>query len=124
MLNTSFTQSIQVTENQTAVNLGSGTLPVFGTPALIALMENTAMKLLVDLPADSTSVGISINIQHLKASIVGSKINCTAIITAIEGRKYSFKLEATDQVGNLIGEGVHERFIVNTEKFMSKLASH
>jgi len=124
MLNTSFTQSIQVTENQTAVNLGSGTLPVFGTPALIALMENTAMKLLVDLPADSTSVGISINIQHLKASIVGNKINCTAIITAIEGRKYSFKLEATDQVGNLIGEGVHERFIVNTEKFMSKLASH
>ena len=121
MLNTSFTQSIQVTENQTAANLGSGTLAVFGTPALIALMENTAMKLLIGLPEDSTSVGISINVQHLKASIVGTIINCRATITAIEGRKYSFKLEATDKAGNLIGEGIHERFIVNAQKFMSKL---
>ena len=121
MLNTSFTQSIQVTENQTAANLGSGTLPVFGTPALIALMENTAIKLLTNLPADSTSVGISINVQHLKASIVGTIIDCTATIIAVEGRKYSFKLEATDKAGNMIGKGVHERFIVNAQKFMSKL---
>jgi len=64
MINSTFTQTIQVSENQTALYLGSGSLPVFGTPALIALMENTSMKLLADLPTGSSSVGISMNMKH------------------------------------------------------------
>jgi len=121
MINSTFTQTIQVSENQTALYLGSGSLPVFGTPALIALMENTSMKLLADLPTGSSSVGISMNMKHTKASLVGTEIQCTATIIAIEGRKYTFKLEATDKAGDSIGEGIHERVVVDIAKFMTKI---
>jgi fluoroacetyl-CoA thioesterase len=122
MLNSTLTQTIQVSEDQTAISLGSGTLPVFATPALIALMENTAMKLLSNLPEGNTSVGVSINIQHLKASPIGALVECSATISANEGRKYTFTIKAIDAGGNLIGEGVHERVVVNIEKFMSKIS--
>ena len=122
MLNSTLTQTTQVSENQTAISLGSGTLPVFATPALIALMENTAMKLLNNLPEGDTSVGIAMNMQHLKASPIGAFIECSATISVIEGRKYTFTIKATDAGGNLIGEGVHERVVVNIEKFMGKLS--
>jgi len=121
MINNSFTQTIVIQENQTADYLGSGTLPVFATPAMIALMENTAMNVLSDLPTDKTSVGIAINISHIKACLVGDKIHCKATIKDIDGRKYIFHIIATDERGNIIGEGTHERVIVDVEKFMSKL---
>jgi predicted thioesterase len=121
MINKSFTQTISVTENQTAEYLGSGTLPVFATPAMIAVMENTAMKVLTDLPEESTSVGISININHLKASKVGEIIEFTATLILIEGRKYSFQIIAKNSNGETIGEGTHERVVVDIQKFMSKL---
>ena len=116
----SLTQTIIVQEHQTASQYGSGLLPVFATPALVALMENTAMQL-IKLPEGSSSVGISISVKHLKASPVGSEIKCKATITAVEGRKYSFELVATDATGDIIGEGVHERIVIDIEKFMSKL---
>lgn len=115
-----FTQTIVVNENQTASQYGSGLLPVFATPALIALMENTAMQL-IDLPEGSSSVGISINMQHVKATAVGKEVHCEATITANEGRKYIFRITATDETGDVIGEATHERVVVNVEKFMSKL---
>jgi len=120
MINQSLTQTIQVQENQTASNFGSGLLEVFATPALIALMENTSMKL-IDLPEGSSSVGISICMKHLKASQIGEKVECTAKVVAIDGRKYTFEIKATDSTGDIIGEGTHERVIVNIEKFMSKV---
>ncbi|NDP19858.1 MAG: thioesterase family protein [Paludibacter sp.] len=116
-----FTQSIIVNENQTAMQYGSGLLPVLATPALIGLMENTAMQL-IELPEGSSSVGISINMQHLKANLVGSTVHCNATITNIEGKKYSFYITATDDNGDLVGECIHERVVINVEKFMSKLA--
>jgi len=123
MSNSTFTQTIQVNKNQTAAVYGSGVLPVFATPALIALMENTAMQL-IELPeSNSSSVGISINMKHLKASAIGEIIHCTAIVTEINGKKYSFHIKALDEAGNLIGECEHERVVVNVEKFMSKLKS-
>jgi fluoroacetyl-CoA thioesterase len=82
-------------------------------------MENTAMQL-IELPEGSSSVGISINMKHLKASAIGETIHCTATVTAIDGRRYYFELKATDSTGDLIGEGTHERVVVNIEKFMSK----
>jgi len=120
MSHKTFTQTIIVKESQTALEYGSGLLPVFATPALIGLMENTAMQL-IELPEGSSSVGISINMKHLKASPVGAEIVCTASITEIDGRKYSFEIKANDTSGDLIGEATHERFVVNVEKFMSKL---
>ncbi|MEI7504838.1 MAG: thioesterase family protein [Paludibacter sp.] len=121
MINKSFSQTIVVPENQTAIFLGSGILPVFATPAMIALMENTAMKVLSDLPEGKTSVGISMNTNHLKACLVGEKIHCKATILSFEGRKYTFHVIATNENGDIIGEGTHERVIVDVEKFMSKL---
>ena len=116
----SFSQSIQVTESQTATHYGSGLLPVFATPALIALMENTAMQL-VSCPEGSSSVGISIDMQHLKACRIGAFIHCTATISAIEGRKYTFGIVATDSDNEIIGKAIHVRVIVDIDKFMSKI---
>lgn len=116
-----YTQTITVSEAQLAQALGSGTLPVYGTPALIALMENTAQKAIDFLPSDETTVGISINAKHVKASPMGTHISCTATITTIEGRKISFSIEAHDESGTLIGTATHERFVVNSERFLAKL---
>lgn len=120
MKSLSFSQTIVVQSHQTASQYGSGLLPVYATPALIALMENTAMQL-IELPDGSSSVGISINMQHLKASPVGAEIKCTATIISNEGRKYTFKIEATDMSGDLIGKAIHERVVVNIENFLSKI---
>ena len=117
----SFSQTIQVTENQTATHYGSGLLPVFATPALIALMENTAMQL-IPLPAGCSSVGISINMQHLKASPVGTSIQCTATISVIVGKKFTFEIVATDNSLEIIGKAIHERVVVDIVRFMSKIA--
>lgn len=122
MIGKEFIQEITVLETQTAEKVGSGALPVFATPALIALMENTATKLFTDLPEGETSVGTLINIQHLKASTVGEKIRCVAKIMEIEGRKYTFYLEAIDHSGEIVGKGIHERFVVNIDRFMSKIS--
>ena len=119
-MNKQLTQSIIVDNSHTAESLGSGLLPVFSTPAMIALMENTAMKI-IELPEGSSSVGTSISVKHLKASPIGEKITCNATLSLNEGRRYEFQLEVFDSKGDLVGSGNHERFIVNIEKFMSKL---
>ena len=116
-----FTQQMIVTEKDTAESLCSGCLPVFGTPALVAFMESTATKVLSGLSDEETSVGTLVNIEHIKASKIGETINCTARITEIDRKKYVFYVEATDSNGEVVGKGTHERFVVNTEKFMSKL---
>lgn len=121
MLNTSIIQTIKVKKNQTAAYLGSGFLPVFSTPAMIALMENTALRLISDLPEGDTSVGIAINVNHLKAIPIGAIVHCKATLKKVEGRKYSFQITVTDINANIVGEGTHDRVIVNIEKFISKI---
>lgn len=121
MPNSSLTQTFQVSPPQTAEHLGSGTLAVLATPALIAWLENTAMKLIIGLSPEETSVGISMNLKHLKASGVGEIIQCEAILTVVEGRKFTFELLATNALGDLIAEGIHERVAVNIKRFMSKI---
>ena len=76
---------------------------------------------LITLPEGCSSVGISINMQHLKASPVGADIQCTATLTGIEGRKYSFDIIATDSHLHLVGKAIHERVIVDIDRFMSKI---
>ena len=115
------TQDMLVTDGLTAQTMGSGTLPVLATPALVAFLENTVMKLVHDLPDGTTTVGTSMNLRHLRASAVGETIHCRAELTQHEGRKYTFALQATNEAGDIVGEGTHERFAVDVERFMGKL---
>jgi predicted thioesterase len=117
-----FTASVVVTEANTAATLGSGDLQVFATPAMVALMENAAMlAVAAQLGEDDTTVGALMNTTHLKPSALGDTVRATATLTAVEGRKLTFDVKAEDSKG-LIGEGTHVRYIVNRQKFMSKLA--
>ena len=118
-----FTLKITVTDNDTAKTVGSGTLAVLATPRMIALMEECAYKCIGNsLESGSTSVGTLMNVKHLSATPVGMNVSASAEITEIDGRRVAFKVEAYDAVG-LIGEGIHERFIVLEEKFVSKTYS-
>ncbi len=105
-----------------ANHLGSGALPVLATPALIAWMENTAMRTVASyLSVSETTVGTAIAIKHLKASPLHAEITCHATVTEIEGRRIHFDIKAFDEHQVLIGEGTHERFIVDADRFMQKL---
>jgi len=110
-----------VDKSNTALAVGSGNLEVFGTPMMIALMEKAACEALGSfLDENQTSVGISVNIEHTSASLIGAKVSATATITATSGRKVSFNLVASDDNGT-IGKGAHERFVVDSKRFMDKL---
>jgi fluoroacetyl-CoA thioesterase len=112
--------TITVTESDTAVKLGSGLVPVYATPALVALMEAAAVKALVGrLPAHQTTVGGRIDVRHLAATPIGITVRAQAELTAIEGRKLTFQIEAWDDVEK-IGEAQHERFVIDTEKFIAR----
>ena len=115
-----FTQTLQVADNHTALTLGSGTLPVFATPALVAFMENTAMQLF-KLPEGKTSVGVAIDVKHIKASLVGAIVRCTAEIESQEDRKYTFRITVVDDNDDIIGTAIHERFVVDIERFMNRI---
>ena len=112
---------VVVAEGNTAQTLGSGDMAVFATPAMIALMENAAMNAVVAvLPEGSTTVGTMMKSSHIKASKVGAEITAEAELVAVEGRRLTFKVKAWDEQGT-IGEGEHERFIVDRERFLAKL---
>ena len=110
-----------VDETTTAASIGSGDMAVLATPAMIALMENAAMTAVAaELPKGQTTVGGHINVSHLKPSKVGESIVASATVTEVNGKKIEFKVEA--YCGDtLIGEGSHTRFIVDREKFLSKI---
>ena len=112
---------MRVEEGNTAEFIGSGDMAVLATPAMVALMENAAMNAVAPfLPEGSTTVGSEINTTHIKPSALGAEIEATATLTAVEGRKLLFDVEARDASGT-IGKGTHVRFIVDIERFMAKL---
>ena len=118
-----FKVEITVTENDTAQALGSGTLKVLATPKMIALMEQAAYKCIAsDLENGQSSVGTYLDVKHLSATPVGMKVYAEAEITEVDGRRVAFNVSAYDEKG-IIGEGKHERFIVNDEKFIAKTYS-
>ena len=112
-----------VTDTVTAIKMGSGDMPVLATPAMMALMENAAMLAVDDeLPEGNTTVGGHIESSHLKPSKIGDKVSATATaeVTKVDGKKIEFKISAYS--GDvLLGEGTHLRFIVDRERFLSKL---
>ncbi len=110
-----------VSETNSAKTLGSGDMDVFATPAMVALMENAAMlAVAAELPEGSATVGTQMNTSHIKASPVGATITASAELTAVDGRKLTFAVKAWDEKG-VIGEGEHTRFVVDRERFLSKL---
>ena len=110
-----------VDTTNSALALGSGDMEVFATPAMVALMENAAMKAVAEyLPQGATTVGTQILTTHIKASAMGAKVSAEAELTAVNGRELSFSIKAYDETG-IIGEGSHTRFIVDRERFLSKL---
>ena len=115
------TSMLTVDEAVTAVKMGSGDMPVLATPAIMALMENAAMLAVADhLPEGCTTVGGHIASSHVKPSKLGDTVTATATVSRVEGKKIEFKVEA--YCGDtLLGEGTHLRFIVDKEKFMSRL---
>ena len=111
---------ITVTDEVTAARVGSGSLKVFATPSMIALMEQAAAELCQsDVPEGCTTVGTAINIEHLAATACGVEVRAVATLTATDGRKYDFTVEAYDNAG-LIGKGTHTRFSVKVDRFLEK----
>lgn len=112
-----------VTEKNTAKAMGSGELLVYATPAMIALMEETAYKSISSgLEEGMGSVGTLMEVKHVSASPIGIKITCKSELLKVDGRRLVFKVEAFDEKG-MIGEGIHERFLIFNDKFQSKTDS-
>lgn len=113
-------EEIVVEHKDTAAVYGSGALEVFATPAMIALMEMTSLKCVTDMIGEeNTTVGIAVNIRHLKASPVGHTIRCEAKVMEVDRKRLVFEVKCFDGE-DLVGDGTHERFVVNSAKFMSK----
>lgn len=115
------TSELTVTESVTARVVGSGDLPVLATPIMMALMENAAMLAVYEeLPEGCTTVGGFIESTHLKPSKVGDKVRAVAEVVKVDGKKIEFKVAAYSG-DTILGEGTHIRYVVEREKFMSRL---
>ncbi len=120
-LDASSIQSLIVDQEHTAKILGSGQVEVLATPMLIALMESAALiAAQVYLPHDWTTVGTKVNIEHLRPTPLGKRISAKATLIKIDGQRLLFQVEAHDKHG-LIGQGSHERFVIQIEKFMHRV---
>lgn len=117
------TASLTVTSQELAVNMGSGSLEVFATPSMIALMEKSACNCLAPfLEGDETTVGTELNVKHISATPAGLEVKAEAVLTEINGREFTFEVTASDSAG-VIGNGTHKRFLVYGEKFTAKTNS-
>lgn len=112
--------ALTVTKDKCAGALGSGELDVFATPAMIALMEECCWRSVAPelLPGEGT-VGTALNVRHLAATPLGLRVRCESELTLVDRRRLVFALKVYDDFG-LVGEGTHERFIIQVEKFMKK----
>lgn len=115
------TKSEIVTSANTAQALGSGLAPVYATPAMIALMEGAAVLVTSNsLDPEDGTVGVRVDVEHIVATPLNKKITAKAVLIKIDGRRLYFEVEAYED-DTLIGKGLHERVIINNEKFLSKL---
>lgn len=112
-----------VEEKHTARAYGSGSIDVFATPAMIGLMENAALNCVENvLGSQWTTVGTHVDVSHIAATKLGKKAKAVAELIGVDGKKLKFKVTAYDEE-HKIGEGYHNRFIINQEKFMAKVNS-
>ncbi len=113
--------STLVEREDTAYEVGSGSLLVYATPCMVALMEGAACEAIAPaLPEDKTSVGTMLNISHIAATPVGMEVRAEAVVTEIEKNTITFSVTAYDESGK-IGEGVHKRAVVTTQRFLDKV---
>jgi fluoroacetyl-CoA thioesterase len=114
--------TVVVGEQDTAAALGSGDVPVLGTPRLLALAEAATVRALDGaLAPGQTSVGTSVRLEHTAASPVGMRVTVTAELTAVDGRRLAFAVEAVDGAGTVAGLGTVERVVVDRDKFLARL---
>ena len=112
-------QTIVVTPAQTAAYYGSGALEVFATPAMVALLEETAWRSVQPyLEEGQATVGTRVDIRHLAATPLGGKVTCESELVEIDRRRLVFKVEVFDEKTK-VGEGTHERFVIQSEKFLA-----
>ena len=110
-----------VEREDTAQEVGSGSLLVYATPCMVALMEGAACEAIADcLPDTKTSVGTELNISHLSATPVGLEVRAEAVVTAVDGNTIAFQVTAYDEAGK-IGEGIHKRAVITTQRFLDKV---
>lgn len=110
-----------VQDEHMAVHVGSGSSRVFATPWMIAFMERAAHRLMTScLPDGFTSVGTHVDVRHLAASPNGATIRVIAEVLSVEGLQLSFAVRAWDEL-ELIGDGRHERYVVNQERFLKRV---
>lgn len=115
--------STLVEREDTAAEVGSGSLLVYATPCMVALMEGAACEAIAEaLGENQSSVGIALSIEHLSATPVGLEVRAEAEVTAVEGKIITFSLTAYDEAGK-IGEGSHKRCVVSSQKFLDKAYS-
>ncbi len=115
------TETTLADENKTAEAYGSGDMKVYATPAMIALMEHTCLKLAAEsLPETYTTVGTFVEVKHIKATPMRDTVRCYATLDKVEGKKLTFQVEAHDSKGK-IGLGTHKRFIVEKASFLASL---
>jgi predicted thioesterase len=119
------TITAEVTEADTAQALGSGDVPVLGTPRLLALAEAACVAAVApNLAAGQTTVGVAVSLEHKRASPVGASLEVEAELTGIEGRKLSFNFivyRPGDGDESVVGAGTLERMLVDTERFLASL---
>ena len=109
-----------VEREDTAVEVGSGSLLVYATPCMVALMEGAACEAIADaLPDGKTSVGIALDIQHISATPVGLQVRAEAEVTETDGSIITFQITAYDEAG-VIGKGTHKRALITTDRFLEK----
>ena len=116
-------EELVVSEEMLASACGSGTVPVFATPMMVALMEKTCMTSIIPfLEEGQASVGTRLEISHESATPLGMKVTCTSELVEVDRRRLVFRVQASDECG-LIGQGVHERFVIDAGKFTAKCNS-
>ena len=112
-----------VEREDTAEAVGSGSLLVYATPCMVALMEGAACEAIAEaLTETQTTVGTALNIEHVSATPVGMEVRAEATVTEVNGKVITFEINAYDEAG-LIGKGTHKRVIVNSQKFLDKTYS-
>lgn len=120
-LNISASRQLIVAEEHTAKLLGSGNVEVLATPMMIALMEAAALECVQEyLPSAWTTVGIKVDVEHMRATPVGERVSAEATLIRRENNLLDFSVEARDNFG-LIGQGFHQRYLVNLDKFLNNL---